>query len=64
MIGVVGAGVGDVVEDILAVHSVPLGDGEETDGAEGTLGVDVEALAFSTLHVDRELSEESVSVRG
>lgn len=55
MVGVVGPSVGDVVEDVLSVHAVTLGDGEETDGTESALGVDVEALALSSLHVDGEL---------
>lgn len=55
VVGVVGPSVRDVVEDVLSVHAVALGDGEEADGTESALGVDVEALALSSLHVDREL---------
>lgn len=57
MVGVVGARVRDVVEDVLAVHAVALGDGEQALGTERPLGVDVEALALAALEVARKLHE-------
>ncbi len=41
MVRVVGAGVGDVVEDFLAREAVSVCDGQEAHGAEGPFGVDV-----------------------
>lgn len=58
MIGVVGPRVRDVVEDVFAVHAVTFGDGEQTLGTEGTLRVDVEALALASLHVAGQLWRE------
>lgn len=55
MIGVVGPRVRDVVENVFAVHTVAFSDGEQTLGTEGTLRVDVEALALATLHVAGQL---------
>ena len=56
VVGVVGAGVGDVVEDLLAREAVAVRDGEEAHGAEGPFGVDVEAFAFAAAHIEGELA--------
>ena len=56
VIGVVGAGVGDVVEDFFAGEAVAVCDAEEAHGAEGAFGVDVEAFAFAAAHVEGELA--------
>lgn len=56
MVRVVGAGVGDIVEDFLAGEAVAVGDGEQADGAECALCVDVETFAFPAAHVEGELA--------
>lgn len=56
MVGVVGAGVGDVVEDFFAGEAVAVCDAEEADGAEGAFGVDVETFSLAAAHVEGELT--------
>jgi len=56
VVGVVGAGVGDVVEDLFAGEAVAVGDGEEAHGAKGALGVDVQTLALAAAHVEGQLT--------
>ena len=58
MIGVVGASVGNVIQYVGTVEAVALGDGEETLGPEGALGVDVQALPFGAAHVDGQLASD------
>lgn len=53
MVGVVRPRVRNVVENVLAVHAVALGDGKQTLGTERALGIDVETLALASLHVAR-----------
>lgn len=55
MLGVVCSSVGDVVQHFLAVETISLCNGKKTYGSEGALGIDEEALAFATSHVDGEL---------
>ena len=62
VVGVVGAGVGDVVEDLFAREAVAVGDAEEADGAEGPFRVDVEAFAFAAAHVEGELAGDGEGV--
>lgn len=57
VIRVVRSSVCDVVQHVLAVHPVALGDREQPDGTKGSFGVDVEAFAFSAFHVDWELRD-------
>lgn len=52
VIAVVGASVGDVVEDLFAAEAVAVGDGQTADGTEGAFGVNVEAFAFTAAHVE------------
>lgn len=56
MVGVVGAGVRDVVEHLLAVQAKALRDCEEADRAEGSLSVNVETLALAAAHAHRQLA--------
>lgn len=56
VIGVVGAGVGDVVEDFFAGEAVAVCNAQEAHGAEGAFGVDVEAFSFAAAHVEGELT--------
>ena len=56
VVRVVGAGVGDVVEDLFAREAVAVRDGEEPHGAEGAFRVDVEAFALAAAHVEGELA--------
>ena len=56
MVGVVGAGIGDVVEDLFAREAVSVRDGQEAHGPEGAFGVDVEAFPFPAAHVEGELA--------
>lgn len=56
VVRVVGAGVGNVVEDFFAVEAVAVGNGEEAHGAEGAFGVDVETFSFAAAHVKGELA--------
>jgi hypothetical protein len=56
MVGIVSSGIRDVVEHFFSVEPVPLRDGEQTNGAEGAFGIDVETLALSTAHADRQLA--------
>jgi hypothetical protein len=53
VVGVVSAGVSDVVENLLAVHPVALGDGKESNRSEGSFSVDIQALALATSHFYR-----------
>ena len=56
MVRVVGARVCDILKDFRARQSESLGNGKQALGAEGSLGVDVEALALSTALVDWQLA--------
>jgi hypothetical protein len=56
MIRIVRSCVGNIVQYLLSVQSVTLGDCQETHGTEGTFGIDVETLAFATAHAYRELA--------
>ena len=56
VVRVVCAGVGHVVEYVAALEAVPLGHGQQPLGSEGSLGVDVEALALRPAIVDGELA--------
>ena len=56
VVRVVGAGVGDVVEDLFAREAVAVRDGEEAHGPEGAFGVDVKAFSFPTAHVEGQLT--------
>ena len=62
MIAVVRSCVGDVVEDLFSVESVPVGDGETADGTKGAFGIDVEAFAFAAAHVEGELAGDGEGV--
>ena len=56
MVTVVGAGVGNIVEDIVSGETESFGCGQQPLWAEGALGVDEEALALRASHVDRQLT--------
>jgi len=56
VVGVVGAGEGDVVEDLLPIQAVLLRGGEESLRAKGTLGVNVHALALTAALLHRQLA--------
>ena len=56
VVAVIGARVGDVVEDFFAVEAVAIGDSEEAHGAEGAFGVNVEAFSLAAAHVEGELA--------
>ena len=62
MIGIVGAGIGDVVEDFFAREAVAVGDAEEADRSKGAFGVDVEAFAFAAAHVEGKLTGDGKGV--
>ena len=52
VIGIVRAGVGDVVQYFFAGEAVAVGDAEETHRAEGAFGVDIEAFSLAAAHVE------------
>lgn len=56
MISVVRARICDVVEDLLAVKAVALGDSEQSLRAKGALRVDIQALSFAAAHIYRQLA--------
>ena len=56
MVGVVGAGVGNIVEDVVSREAEPLGRGQQPLGPKGALGVNVEALSLGPSHVYRKLA--------
>ena len=62
MLGVVGAGVRDVLEGGDGVHVEPLGDGLEAFGAERALRVDVHGLALGTAVGDGQLARDAEGV--
>ena len=62
VVGVVGAGAGDVVKDIIGVEAEALGGGAEAFGAEGAFGVDVERHTFSAALFEGELAGDTEGV--
>ena len=62
MIGVVSAGVGNIVEDFFPREAVAVRDAEEAHGAEGAFGVDVEAFPFAAAHVEGKLARHGEGV--
>ena len=56
MVGVVGAGVGNVVKDLFTAQPVAVRDGEAAHGAEGPFRVDVQAFSLAPAHVEGELA--------
>jgi hypothetical protein len=62
MIRVIGSSIGNIVQHLFSVQSIALGDCQETNGTEGTFGIDVEALAFATAHAYGKLAGYSQSV--
>lgn len=62
MIGVVSSCVGNIVEDFFPREAVAVGDREQTDGAEGALGVDVQTLALAAAHVEGQLAGDGEGV--
>ena len=62
MFAVVGAGAGDVVEDVVGVEAEALGDGAEALGTEGAFGVDVEGHAFGAALVEGKLAGDAERV--
>jgi hypothetical protein len=45
-----------IVQDLLPAQAVSLRNGEEPNGTESSLGVDVETLAFTTTHTYGQLA--------
>jgi hypothetical protein len=56
MIGIVCSGIGDVIENLLSVQSIPLGNGEHSNWSKGTFRIDVQALSLTSAHTDRQLT--------
>mmetsp|Transcript_9833 Transcript_9833/g.17543 ORF Transcript_9833/g.17543 Transcript_9833/m.17543 type:complete len:264 (+) Transcript_9833:537-1328(+) len=59
MLSVVGTGVRDVLQHILAVETIPLCNRHEALGPKRTLSIDVERLALSTTTVNRQLARDA-----
>ncbi|KAI0639496.1 hypothetical protein C8Q77DRAFT_68620 [Trametes polyzona] len=59
VVRVICACVCDIVQHFLAIQSQPLRDRQKADWTEGSLSVDVQALALSAAHVDRKLARYS-----
>ena len=59
MVGIVCPRVRDIVEDVLAIHPVALGDRKEAFRPESTLGVDEQAFTLTALHVAWELRDHT-----
>ena len=56
VVRVVGARVGDVVEDLFAREAVPVRHGQESHGSECAFGVDVQTFPLPTAHVEWQLT--------
>ena len=56
VVGVVSAGVGNIVEDVVSGEAESLCRCQQPLGAKGALCVDVEALSFGPSHVYRKLA--------
>ena len=59
LIGVMGSGVGYVIEDLLLVKAEALGNWDQTFGSEGSLSVYVHRHAFTTSLCDRQLARDA-----
>ena len=55
MVGIVGAGVGDIVQNIGSIEAISLRNCEQPLRPEGALGVDVHTFAFTSSLLDGEL---------
>lgn len=62
MVGVICTRIGDVIQDFLAVQSISLCNSENTDWAECTLRVDVQAFTLAAAHAHGKLACHSESV--
>lgn len=56
MIRVICACICHIIKDFLSHQPKPLGDREQPNGSESTLGIDVETLPFASAHVKGQLA--------
>lgn len=56
MLRIVRSRISNVVQYLFSIKPIPLGDGQHTCGSESPFGIDVQALALSSAHADRELT--------
>lgn len=62
MVRIVGTRVSNIVEDLFAGETITVGNREQTDRTKGTLGVDIQTLAFAAAHIERQLASHSEGV--
>jgi hypothetical protein len=62
MVGIVSSSISDIVEDFLSNESVSLGNRQESNWPEGSLGIDVETLALTSTHIKGQLAGYCKSV--
>jgi hypothetical protein len=56
MVGIVSSSIGHIVEDFLSNKPVSLGNCQESNWSEGSLGIDVETLALASTHIKGQLA--------
>jgi hypothetical protein len=53
MVCVVRSCICNIIKNFLSIQAITLCNRKEADWAEGTLGVDIQTLSFSSTHIDR-----------